>query len=171
MLQLVEPHLSGPRGEVPILLWSEKHQRKESICGEGTAPAAADTACFRGLGMEQVPGIGLLAATVPGAFGAWMRMLRDDGSWNVAQVLAPAIDFSRHGFPLVPRIVQAIAAVKPLFEPSGPPRLRAGDGRQAQIDAAVQCWYEGFVPARSMRFRVAPGARHQRGASCRTVAL
>lgn len=199
VLQVVEPHLNGPGGEVPILLWSEKHQRMESVCGQGTAPAAADPACFRYLGVEQVPGIGLLAATVPGAFGAWMRMLRDHGSWTVAQVLAPAIDFARHGFPLVPRIVQAIAAVKPLFEtewttsaalwlPDGRvprpgtlftnPALAntfirvveqaegANDGRDAQIDAAVQCWYQGFVAceidafSRSTRARDTTGERH-----------
>ena len=199
VLQVVEPHLNGPGGEVPILLWSEKHQRMESICGQGTAPAAADPAFFRGLGMELVPGIGLLAATVPGAFGAWMRMLRDHGTWTVAQVLAPAIDCARHGFPLVPRIVQAIAAVKPLFEtewttsaalwlPDGRvPRPEtlftnpalvstfirvveqaqgAGDGREAQIDAAVQCWYQGFVAreidafSRSTQARDTTGERH-----------
>ncbi len=40
----------------------------------------------------------------------------DAAAATVAQVLTPAIDFARHGFPLVPQIVQAIAAVKPLFE-------------------------------------------------------
>ena len=33
VLQVVEPHLNGPGGEVPILLWSERLGRMESIKG------------------------------------------------------------------------------------------------------------------------------------------
>ena len=110
VLQVVEPHLNGPGGEVPILLWSERERRMVSICGQGAAPADATPDAFRRLGLEQVPGIGLLPATVPGAFGTWLTMLRDHGTWSLEDVLAPAIGYARHGFPLVPRIVQAIYA-------------------------------------------------------------
>lgn len=115
VLQVVEPHLNGPGGEVPILLWSERTRAVEAICGQGSAPAAASPAHFRRMGLDLVPGIGLLPATVPGAFGAWLRMLRDHGTWSLADVLAPAIGYARDGFPLVLRIVQAIVAVQPLF--------------------------------------------------------
>lgn len=114
-LQIVEPHLNGPGGEVPILLWSEGEQRMRALCGQGPAPALATPAYFRGLGVDLVPGIGLLPATVPGAFGAWLTMLRDYGTWELADVLRPAIDYARDGFPLVPRVVAAIVAVQALF--------------------------------------------------------
>jgi gamma-glutamyltranspeptidase len=65
VLQVVEPHLNGPGGEVPILLWSEADERVSVICGQGTAPAAATIDHFTGLGLDLVPGTGLLAATVP----------------------------------------------------------------------------------------------------------
>ena len=52
---------------------------------------------------------------VPGAFGAWLTLLRDYGTWELADVLRPAIDYARNGFPLVPRISQAILAVQALF--------------------------------------------------------
>lgn len=120
VLQVVEPHLNGAGGEVPILLWSEKARRMQSICGQGVAPAEASAAAFRRLGLEQVPGIGLLPATVPGAFGAWLTMLREHGSWSLADVLAPAIGYARDGFPLVPRAVQAILAVQSLFREHWP---------------------------------------------------
>ena len=114
-LQIVEPHLNGPGGEVPILFWNEREQRMRALCGQGPAPALATPAYFRGLGVEQVPGIGLLPATVPGAFGAWLTLLRDYGTWELADVLQPAIDYARNGFPLVPRVTQAILAVQALF--------------------------------------------------------
>ncbi|MDR6451758.1 gamma-glutamyltransferase family protein [Variovorax paradoxus] len=115
VLQVVEPHLNGPGGEAPILLWSERERRMHAIRGQGCAPAEASAAAFRALGFEQVPGIGLLAATVPGAFPAWLTMLREHGTWSLAGVLAPAIGYARDGFPLVPRAAEAILAVRGLF--------------------------------------------------------
>ncbi len=50
------------------------------ICGQGPAPQGATIAHHRGLGLDLVPGTGLLAAVVPGAFDAWARMLRDYGT-------------------------------------------------------------------------------------------
>ncbi|MEP6559201.1 MAG: gamma-glutamyltransferase, partial [Burkholderiales bacterium] len=100
VLQVVEPHLNGPGGEAPILFWDERERRVTSICGQGVAPAEATVQAFQRLGLEQVPGIGLLPATVPGAFGAWLTLLRDHGTWSIDDVLAPAIRYARDGFPL-----------------------------------------------------------------------
>src|ERR1700704_5620665 len=76
-LQVVEPHLNGPGGEVPMLLWSRKNGQVEALCGQGVTPAGATAAHYRSLGLDLVPGTGFLATTVPGAFGGWMRLLRD----------------------------------------------------------------------------------------------
>src|SRR5512140_289853 len=115
-LQVLEPHLNGPGGEVPILFWSAREKRIGALCGQGSAPALADAATFRRMGLDLVPGIGLLPATVPGAFATWLTLLRDNGTWGLAEVLRPAIEYARDGLPLVPRAVQAIVAVRPLFE-------------------------------------------------------
>ena len=115
VLQVVEPHLNGPGGEVPILLWSEREQRLRAINGQGFAPADASPTTFRRMGFEQVPGIGPLAATVPGAVPAWLTLLKEHGTWPLADVLAPALGYARDGFPLVARAVQAILAVRELF--------------------------------------------------------
>jgi gamma-glutamyltranspeptidase/glutathione hydrolase len=115
VLQVVEPHLNGPGGEVPILLWSEREQRARAICGQGVAPRAASVEAFEQLGLELVPGTGLLPACVPGAFGAWLLLLRDHGTLRLRDALEPAIGYAEQGFPLVPRICQAILAVRRLF--------------------------------------------------------
>src|ERR687886_1301175 len=114
-LQVVEPHLNGPGGEVPIVFWSAEAGEPRVLCGQGVAPAAASIERFRELGLDLVPGTGLLAACVPGAFDAWMLLLRDYGTWRVADVLEPAITYAEHGFPLVPAIVDAIRGVEELF--------------------------------------------------------
>ncbi len=120
VLQVVEPHLNGPGGEASIMLWNERQSCAQVISGQGCAPSAATPQYFKERGMEQVPGIGLLAATVPGAFGAWMRLLKDHGTWSLSDVLSPAIKLAQEGFPVSPRVSQAIAAVKPLFENEWP---------------------------------------------------
>src|SRR5690242_8322008 len=76
-LQVVEPHLNGPAGEAPILLWSKAKNAVEVICGQGVSPAAATIERFRTLGLDLIPGTGLLAACVPGAFDAWMRLFAE----------------------------------------------------------------------------------------------
>ncbi|MEO8135561.1 MAG: gamma-glutamyltransferase family protein [Betaproteobacteria bacterium] len=115
VLQVVEPHLNGPGGEVPLLIWSEKERRVRALCGQGSAPALATPQALRALGFGLVPGIGVLPAVVPGAFGAWMTLLREYGTMTLAEVLTPAIDYADHGFPVVARISQAILAVRSLF--------------------------------------------------------
>src|SRR3546814_12048911 len=60
VLQVVEPHLNGPGGEVPILVYDCHIGEIEAICGQGVAPQAATVSHFRDLGLDMVPGTGLL---------------------------------------------------------------------------------------------------------------
>jgi len=119
-LQVVEPHLNGPLGEAPILVWSEADRRCEVICGQGVAPAAATIGRFRGLGLDLIPGTGLLAAAVPAAFGAWMRLLRDRGTMPLAEILAPAIAYAENGYPAVQRVSETIGVMSEMFRREWP---------------------------------------------------
>src|SRR5881227_1658594 len=74
-LQVVEPHLNGPGGEVPILFARGDQGPGGTgavtvLSGQGVAPGGATIEAFGELGLELIPGTGLLAATVPGAIGA-----------------------------------------------------------------------------------------------------
>ena len=119
-LQVVEPHLNGPGGDVPLILHDARRGRTEVICGQGPAPAGATIAHFRKLGLDMVPGSGLLAACVPGMFETWMLLLRDYGTLRLADVLAPAIAYAGEGYPLVERASATIAAVEKLFREHWP---------------------------------------------------
>lgn len=114
VLQVVEPHLNGPAGEVPILVAGPDGD-PAVVCGQGVAPAAATPQAFAGLGLDAVPGTGLLAATVPGAFGAWTVLLERWGTLSLREVLEPAIRYARHGAPLLARTAATLAAVRELF--------------------------------------------------------
>ena len=80
VLQVVEPHLVGPSGEVPAVFYSAKTKKVEVLCGQGTAPKGATIAHYKSEGLKLIPGNGLLATVVPGAFDAWMLLLRDHGT-------------------------------------------------------------------------------------------
>jgi gamma-glutamyltranspeptidase / glutathione hydrolase len=170
-LQVVEPHLNGPGGDLPVLLWDGSSVKV--ICGQGPAPARASVAAYRELGLELVPGTGPLAACVPGAFDGWMLLLRDFGTFELGDVLRYAIGYARDGFPALPSVVAAISRVEALLRdewttsaelwlpcPRPGARLRNpvladtyerildeahGPTREARIDAARDAWYRGFV--------------------------
>src|SRR5262245_41110508 len=57
-LQVVEPHLNGPGGDVPIILNDVRAGKTEVICGQGPAPAKATIAHYKSLGLDMVPGTG-----------------------------------------------------------------------------------------------------------------
>ncbi|MFI0227169.1 gamma-glutamyltransferase family protein [Streptomyces lydicus] len=115
VLHVVEPHLNGPAGEVPILL-APADGPVRVLCGQGPAPAGASVAHYTSLGLDLVPGTGPLAAAVPGAFDAWMLLLRDHGSKSLAEVLRYAVGYAEHGHPAVERIGETVETVRELFE-------------------------------------------------------
>jgi gamma-glutamyltranspeptidase/glutathione hydrolase len=120
-LQVTEPHLNGPGGDVTVIVHdARKGNKVEVICGQGPAPAGATMAHYRGLGLDLVPGTGLLAACVPGTFETWMLLLRDYGTMSLADVLAPAISYATDGHPLVERASATIASVEQLFREHWP---------------------------------------------------
>ena len=110
------------------------------ICGQGTAPRAATIARFRTLGLDMVPGSGLLAACVPGTFETWMMLLRDFGTMRLRDVLEPAIFYAREGHPLVDRETETIATVESLF-------------REHWKTSAAMYLPGGEVPQRGFLFR------------------
>ncbi|MFB9972214.1 gamma-glutamyltransferase family protein [Pseudoroseomonas cervicalis] len=90
-----------------------------------------------GLGLDLIPGTGLLPAMVPGAFDAWATMLRDWGSWKLGEVLDFAIGYAERGIHYVPRIAATVESVRPLFEQEWPTSaalwLRDGGPRAGRL--------------------------------------
>ncbi|MEU5593157.1 gamma-glutamyltransferase [Streptomyces sp. NPDC020298] len=115
VLHVVEPHLNGPAGEVPVLL-APAGGEVRVLCGQGVAPAGATAAHYRGLGLDLVPGTGPLAAAVPGAFDAWMLLLRDHGTKSLDDVLKYAVGYAEHGHAPVENVGATVETVRELFE-------------------------------------------------------
>ncbi|HEV2372271.1 MAG TPA: gamma-glutamyltransferase family protein [Streptosporangiaceae bacterium] len=150
VLQVVEPHLNGPGGEVPVIGFDSQAAQTFVLNGQGPAPQAATLAAFGELGLDLVPGDGLLAACVPAAFGTWMLLLRDHGRLRLRDVLSYAIGYAAHGYPTLPGASAAIAAMSDLFREHWP--------SSAEVYLA-----SGGVPAPGSRFANPPlAATYQR---------
>ncbi|HEU5490099.1 MAG TPA: gamma-glutamyltransferase family protein [Gaiellaceae bacterium] len=179
VLQVVEPHLNGPGGEVPAVFFAQERGEPLALCGQGVAPADATIERFHELGHELIPGTGVLAACVPGAFGGWLLLLRDFGSWRLGDVLEFAIGYAESGYPLHERIRATIElneellaswpGSRDLYLPAPVagalfrnPALAAtyrrivdesrGGSREEEIERARLAWYEGFVADEIDRF-------------------
>ncbi|NLH82124.1 MAG: gamma-glutamyltransferase family protein [Phyllobacteriaceae bacterium] len=120
VLHVVEPHLCGPGGDLPALIHSARTGRTEVICAQGPAPAGATIEHYRAEGLDIIPGDGLLATVIPGAFDGWMLMLRDYGTMTVREVLEPAIHYAANGHPVLARVSATIAGLGSFFEEHWP---------------------------------------------------
>ncbi|SDR01531.1 gamma-glutamyltransferase family protein [Actinopolyspora saharensis] len=124
VLQVVEPHLNGPAGELPAL-FAPAGGGIRALSGQGPAPEGATIERFAGeLGLDLVPGTGLLPATVPGAWDGWLLLLRDHGTMELGRVLRFAIGYAADGFPVVERLAGTIATVGELFTAHWPSSAR-----------------------------------------------
>jgi gamma-glutamyltranspeptidase/glutathione hydrolase len=183
-LQVVEPHLNGPGGDLPAVFWSAERSEPLVLCAQGVAPAAATIDRYGSLGHDLVPGTGLLAACVPGAFDGWMLLLREFGTLRLADVLEFAIGYAENGYPVIPRISQTIEAVADLLRewpasaelylPAPTPgtlfrnptlgatyrrileEARSAD-REEEIERARDVFYRGFVAEAIDGFSAAEG--------------
>jgi gamma-glutamyltranspeptidase/glutathione hydrolase len=167
VLQVVEPHLNGPGGDLPAVFWSAERGEALVLCAQGVAPAAATSERFRADGLDLVPGTGLLAACVPGSFGGWLLLLEQFGTWPLADVLAFAIGYAEDGYTVVPGMAATIERVEPLLHewpasaelylPVPQPGSRFRNPQLAatwrrlleesggEVEGARRVFYEGFV--------------------------
>ncbi|MBB4218211.1 gamma-glutamyltranspeptidase/glutathione hydrolase [Rhizobium sp. BK212] len=177
VLQIVEPHLCGPGGDLPAVIYSTRKDKVEVICAQGPAPAGATIEHYTAEGLSLIPGDGLLASVIPGSFDGWMLMLRDYGSMSVRDVLEPAIYYAERGHPMLPRVSATIKGLAAFFEKEWPTsyetwlpngsvpeahanfrnpvlaetwkrviaEAEAKSGREAQVEAARDAFYRGFV--------------------------
>ena len=120
VLHVVEPHLNGPGGDMIAIFSTAADARPQTLMGRGPAPGGATIEHYLGEGLEMVPGSGALAAAMPGAFDAWLLLLRDHGTWELSDVFSFALDYARNGHPVLARVCATIGAVEELFTSSWP---------------------------------------------------
>ena len=120
VLHVVEPHLNGPGGDMTGLFATVEDPRPQVLVGQGPAPAGATIEHYRAEGLDLVPGAGALAAAVPGSVDAWLLLLRDHGTWELADVLAFAVEYAEEGHQISARAADTVARVADLFRDHWP---------------------------------------------------
>ena len=99
-LPLVEPTCNGLGSDCFALIWSAKDKKLYGLNGSGVAPMALSAQRVREMGYEQMPVNGWLPTMVPGAPAAWAALRRRFGRLSMAELMAPAIQYAREGFPV-----------------------------------------------------------------------
>ena len=164
-LQVVEPHMNGPGGDLPLLLWHDG--APQVICGQGPAPAAASIAAYRALGLDLVPGHRAVsrracrARSTPGCCCCattgrgssptsprTRSATRATGSRRRRGSCARSRRWSRRGRRRAAlwRPVRRARLRNPLLADTYERLARSGGAtREARIDAARDAWYRGWV--------------------------
>jgi gamma-glutamyltranspeptidase / glutathione hydrolase len=109
VLCVVEPGMTGIGGDCFTLV-SKPGQPVWGYNGSGRAAAASSSEALRAQGLRAIDMYSAHAVTVPGAIDAWDALLKAHGRFGLDRVLARAIHYAEHGFPVAPRVAYDWAA-------------------------------------------------------------
>ena len=118
VLSVVEPQNFGPGGEITGVVYTEGRTRV--LAGSTVAPAAMTPAAFDRLGLDVIPGDGLLPSGPPALLLAVVVLLRDLGTASFAQAAEPAVRVAAEGFSVDPRLAGEIAGLAETFRTMWP---------------------------------------------------
>ena len=120
-LQVVEPHLNGPGGDVPVIVHDvqARPHRGDLRPGAG-AGQGDDRALPRARDSTWCPAPACWRPAFPARSRSWMLLLRDYGTMRLRDVLEPAISYASNGYPLVERACATIQTVEQLFREHWP---------------------------------------------------
>ena len=107
-LNMMEPQMNGIGGNGFMTIFDKKTGKVYSLSMAGAAPMA-----IKGENMTpETLDWGINAGIVPGNFGGYVTALQRFGTMSLAEVLASAIDYADHGYPIDVSLATAIARSK-----------------------------------------------------------
>jgi gamma-glutamyltranspeptidase/glutathione hydrolase len=174
MLSVVEPMMCGPGGDLFAIVWNEKERRLFGLNASGRSPYDWTIQQAEALGLKEIPAHSPLSWSVPGCVSGWSALQKRMGRLNLAQVLEPAIFYTREGFPVSPVIATSWSfgsignpALTKTFMPDGK-AVRFGDifknpdlARFFEIIArdGPEAFYKGEIAERIVKFSQQHGGR------------
>ena len=140
-LAVVEPMSTGLGGDVFALVWSEQDKKVYALNGSGRSGVSATAEEVSRRGFTAIPTEGegaAMSVTVPGTVAGWQSLLEKFGSFELAELLQPAIRYAVQGFPVTELIAYGWAAntEKLRYRPSGGELLL--NGRAPRFGEVVQ---------------------------------
>jgi gamma-glutamyltranspeptidase / glutathione hydrolase len=100
VLGVVEPTGAGIGGDLFVILWSADKGKLYGLNGSGRSPRSLKLEYFRENGYEFIPSYGPLSVSVPGCVDAWYEVHDMFGKLSMKDILQPAINYAREGFPV-----------------------------------------------------------------------
>ncbi|MDD4384903.1 MAG: gamma-glutamyltransferase [Bacteroidales bacterium] len=100
ILGLMEPTGSGIGGDLFAIVWDAKSQKLYGLNASGRSPKSLTLDYFKKNGITQIPSFGPLPVTVPGAVDGWFELHKKFGKLPMSDILRPAINYAREGFPV-----------------------------------------------------------------------
>jgi gamma-glutamyltranspeptidase / glutathione hydrolase len=111
VMGLVEPHMNGIGGDLFAIVYEAKTETLYGLNAAGWAPQGLTPALLRSKGLTQMPASGIHSVTVPGAVAGWDALRARFGRLPMSDILAPAIFYAEHGFPVSDIIAEAWAGL------------------------------------------------------------
>ncbi len=99
-LGLMEPTGCGIGGDLFAIVWDQKTQRLYGINGSGRSPRLLTSDYFTANHLTSIPSYGPIPVSVPGCVDAWFELHDKFGKLPMPDLLSPAINYAREGFPV-----------------------------------------------------------------------
>ncbi len=106
VLGLMEPTGNGIGGDLFAIVWDAKTQKLHGLNASGRSPAALTLEEFQKRELKKIPSLGVLPISVPGCVDGWFELHGKFGRLPMSEVLAPAVQYAREGFPVSEVIAQ-----------------------------------------------------------------
>ncbi len=100
MLGLVEPTGNGIGGDLFAIVWDAETEQLYGLNASGRSPYSLTLEYFKENGYESIPARGPLPVSVPGCVDGWFELHGRFGELSMKEILAPAINYARDGFPV-----------------------------------------------------------------------
>jgi gamma-glutamyltranspeptidase / glutathione hydrolase len=109
VLGVVEPTGAGIGGDIFALIWSSDKEKLYGLNGSGRSPRSLKMEYFMDNGYDLIPSYGPLPVSVPGCVDGWFEMNEMFGRLSMKEILQPAINYARDGFPVTEVIAYNLA--------------------------------------------------------------
>jgi gamma-glutamyltranspeptidase/glutathione hydrolase len=99
-LGLMEPTGCGIGGDLFAIVWDAESEQLYGLNASGRSPYELTLDYFKENDMTSIPALGPLPVSVPGTVDGWYELYYKFGSKPMSEILAPAIQYAREGFPV-----------------------------------------------------------------------
>lgn len=100
VLGLTEPTGNGIGGDLYAIVWHAETQKLYGLNASGRSPKNLPFEYWAANGYDKIPARGVLPISVPGTVDGWYQLHAKFGAKPMPEILQPAIDYAREGFPV-----------------------------------------------------------------------